>query len=155
MSFNLTRIKTLALLYYQKRRKLKLIAEENDIMRNATEISRLTQQLHHGERRLFPEVEESSELSVACYRADFSASRIARAVEDSEAHLLNLNVTSEALPSGEIVIDLRVSHRNAAAVVRSLERYGFEVVAVRGGGPSDSDDTLTERVGELLAHLNV
>ncbi len=124
-------------------------------MRKSPDFNSLKSQIHHSPARLFPEVEESSELSVACYRADFSASRIALAVEDAEAHLLNLNVTSEVLSSGEIVIDLRVSHRNSAAVVRSLERYGFEVISVRGISLSDNDDTLTSRVGELLAHLNV
>lgn len=124
-------------------------------MRKSPDFNSLKSQIHHSPARLFPEVEESCELSVACYRADFSASRIALAVEDAEAHLLNLNVTSEVLSSGEIVVDLRVGHRNSAAVVRSLERYGFEVISVRGISISDNDDTLTSRVGELLAHLNV
>ena len=125
------------------------------MMRKSPDFNPLKSQLHHSPARLFPEVEESSELSVACYRADYSASRIASAVEDAEAHLLNLNVTSEVLSSGEIVGDLRESHRNAAAVARSLERYGFEVIAVRGASINDTDDTLSSRVGELLAHLNV
>lgn len=110
---------------------------------------------HHLPARLFPAVEDSSELSVACLRTDFLASRIAAAVEGAEAHLLNMNVTSEVLDSGEILVDLRVSHRNAGAVARSLERYGFRVVDMRGALDDDPDATLSERVGELLAHLNV
>lgn len=108
----------------------------------------------HAEERLFPRSEESSELSVACYRADYSASRISRAVEDADAHLLNLNVTSEVLPSGEIVIDLRVSHRNAGAVSRSLERYGYTTLNVRSGYDAMTD-VAAERIGEFLAHLHV
>ena len=91
---------------------------------------------------------------MACYRADYSASRISRAVEDADAHLLNLNVTSEVLPSGEIVIDLRVSHRNAGAVSRSLERYGYTTLNVRSGYDAMTD-VAAERIGEFLAHLHV
>ena len=108
----------------------------------------------HTEERLFPHLEEGSELSVACYRADFSASRIAHAVEDVDAHLLNLNVTSEVSPHGEVIVDLRVSRSNAAAVARSLERYGYRVTDIRSGSPADPS-ALSERVGELLVHLNI
>lgn len=108
----------------------------------------------HTEDRLFPRNGESSELSVACYRADYSASRIAQAVEDVEAHLLNLNVTSQVLPTGEIVIDLRVSHRDAGAVSRSLERYGYTTLHIRSGSDSRSE-LAAERISELLAHLQV
>ncbi|MDE5968732.1 MAG: hypothetical protein K2G64_06475, partial [Muribaculaceae bacterium] len=42
--------------------------------------------------RLLPPVSEGSELVVAITPADYLASTIARAVEDTDAHLLNLNV---------------------------------------------------------------
>ena len=108
----------------------------------------------HREERLFPSVEECSELSVACYRADYSASRIARAVEDVDAHLINLNVTSVVTDNGEVVVDLRVNRRNAVSVARSLERYGYRVVEIRDTD-SSSFDSLSERVGELLLHINM
>lgn len=108
----------------------------------------------HSAERLFPPLEECSELSVACYRADFSASRISRAVEDTDAHLLNLNVTSEALPSGQIVIDLRISHRDAGAVVRSLERYGYSTVRIRSGFDRMAE-SMNERIAELMAHIQI
>ena len=108
----------------------------------------------HREERLFPPVEESSELSVACYRTDYSASRIAHAVEDVDAHLLNLNVTSLVTDHGEVVVDLRVNRRNAASVARSLERYGYRVVDIHDADEPISD-SLSERVGELLLHINM
>lgn len=108
----------------------------------------------HGEERLFPEVEECCEISVACLRADFSASRICRAVEDADAHVLNLNVTSETLPAGEIVVDLRVSHRDAGAVSRSLERYGYTVVGVDSGYDRLAEE-MVDRIGELMAHISI
>jgi len=86
---------------------------------------------------------------------DFSASRIARAVEDADANMLNMNVTSsEPSESGCVVVDIRVSHRDAGSVARSLERYDFRVQAVSGG-----EDRYTEvtrnRIRELMAHLEV
>lgn len=76
-------------------------------------------------------------LTVACQRQDYSASRIAHAVEDCDAHLLNLNVTADS-PSADIVtVELRVGHRNPTSVARSLQRYGFCVV----NGMPDDDDT--------------
>lgn len=110
--------------------------------------------LPHADAHLFPPLPDCCEISVACYRGDYSASRIAHAVEDAEAHLLNLNVTSELQPTGEITVDLRVNHRNGGSVARSLERYGYRVLSVR----SDSDaytDLARARINELMAHLEV
>ena len=109
-------------------------------------------------QRLFPQVEDSSRLTVCCPRFDYSASRIARAVEDCDAHLLNLNVTSAGAAnpfgSGEVAVEIRVSHRNASAVARSLERYGYRVVAVEHAQGAD-DPTMRDRVNELIHYLGV
>lgn len=83
--------------------------------------------------RLFPHREESSRLLVGCIPAEYSASRIARAVEDADAHLLNLNVTSDGeRMDNRIIAELRVSHRSPMAVARSLERYGYDPYCVSG-----------------------
>ena len=80
--------------------------------------------------RIYPGNDESSELTIECNRQDYSASAIARAVEDCNAHLINLNVTSQPAKNSEsVVVDLRISHRNSEAVARSLERYGFVVTS--------------------------
>lgn len=124
-------------------------------MQKMPEFNGLQTPIHHSPERLFPERDEASELSVACYRGDYSASRLARAVEDADAHLLNLNLTSEITPAGEIVVDIRVSHRSPSSVVRSLERYGYNVIQIRESGSSDNDSTLADRASELLAYINV
>lgn len=108
----------------------------------------------HSEERLFPPLEECSELSIMCYRSDYSASRISRAVEDADAHLLNLNVTSEIGPGGEVVVDLRVSHRDAGAVSRSLERYGYTTLNIRSGYDI-MQEVAADRMAELMAHINI
>ena len=117
--------------------------------------------------QLFPPVAESSRLLVGCSREDYSASRIARAVEDCNAHLLNLNVTSfgERKDYGElsdggvadgkfqVVCDLRVNHRSAAGVGRSLERYGYTVLGTSSA--DEPDDITASRINELIRYLEI
>ena len=105
--------------------------------------------LRHSSHHLFPPAADSSELTVMCRREDYSASVIARAVEDADAHLLNMNVTSE-VPCE----DLRISHRNAGAAASSLERYGLTVTAIHSGFDADAELT-ARRIDELMADLNV
>ncbi len=107
--------------------------------------------------RLFPPVEDSSRLTVSCRRADYSASAISRAVEDCNAHLLNLNVTAAGTMdpfSDEMTVELRINHRNALAVARSLERYGYRILDLEHAPGADSD-TMRERVRELIHYLDV
>ena len=108
---------------------------------------------HHAPELLFAPVQDSCELTVEIDRSDYSASAIARAVEDADAHLLNLNV-SALRPSedGCVVIELRVSHRNAGAVSRSLERYGYRVTDIREGYDLEAD-TAMRRYAELMSRL--
>lgn len=81
--------------------------------------------------RLMPENPEYGRLTVRCKASNYSASIIARAVEDANAHLINLNVTADS-NGPDMVVDLRVSHRNTASVARSLARHGFDVTSADG-----------------------
>ncbi|MDE7368399.1 MAG: hypothetical protein K2N08_01315, partial [Muribaculaceae bacterium] len=79
---------------------------------------------------------------------------VARAVEDCNANLINLNVTGERNEDGYLLVDLRVDVLNGEAVARSLERYGFEVVdfvAPDGSGY----DTARDRANEILKILDI
>ena len=116
---------------------------------------------------LFPPVAESSRLLVGCRREDYSASRIAHAVEDCNAHLLNLNVTDMGqnaayddddygVSDGKfpVMCDIRVSHRNAESISRSLERYGYTVLMSTDSETQD-DSTLRRRINELFRYLEI
>lgn len=105
---------------------------------------------------LFPALGDSSRLLVGCRREDYSASRIARAVEDCNAHVLNLNVThmdydfsSDTVEATDskfpVVFDMRVSLRNTDMLNRSLERYGYTVLDYESTHEADKD-TLRERL---------
>lgn len=102
---------------------------------------------------LFPHNPDSSRLLIGCAAADYSASRIAQAVEDADARLLNLNVTSLAGDSSEVVVALRVGHLNPERVARSLERYGYDIISIETDGVSD--DTLRRRYEELMRILDI
>lgn len=108
--------------------------------------------------RLVPPMTDGSTIIVAVDPSDFLASRMARAVEDTDAHLLNLNVTAERTPHDELIVHLRVDRRNGDAVARSLERYGYRILSVENaatmGGP-DLDDATRDRVNALLRYLEI
>lgn len=108
--------------------------------------------------QLFAPAADTSSLLVACDRRDYSASRLARAVEDADAHLLNLNVTSlrdDDAPDGTVVVALRVGRRDALAVARSIERYGYDVLDFDGDGSDDSYDTARRNADALLRLLEM
>ena len=87
-------------------------------------------------------------------KAQTSSNLLARAVEAADAHLLNMNVTSEVPCEGYVAVDLRISHRNAGAAASSLERYGLTVTAIHSGFDADAELT-ARRIDELMANLNV
>lgn len=112
---------------------------------------------------LYPPRDDSSRLLLGCRRLDYSASRISTAVEDCNAHVLNLNVTDmgdsgfSENGSDMLVVDLRVNHRSPAAVSRSLERYGYSVLMTKAPGGDDGDlggDSLRNRINELLRYID-
>lgn len=115
-----------------------------------------TPQVHLVENfaRLFPPVEDSCRLTMVCRREQYAASTVARAVEDCDAHLLNLNVTDQATPDGEIVVELRVGINNGESVARSLARYGYEVVKITHDANVDAG-TMRSRIDELLHYIEL
>lgn len=104
--------------------------------------------------RRYPPVPESSELTLFSMPDNYSASRIATAVEDCDAHLLNLNLTAERGDRGELVVDLRVDRRNPDSIIRSLNRYGYDVLDVNGD-ESELDDSAQMRAAEILRLLEI
>lgn len=104
---------------------------------------------------LMPSGSECSELLVAVSPGDYSASHVARAVEDCDAHLLNLNVTGARTGAGEPVVHLRISGASARSVVASVERHGHRVIAYTGGSLARDDEENRRRVAELLHLINM
>lgn len=103
---------------------------------------------------LFPALPDASMLLVGTGREDFMASRIAHAVEDAEAHLLNMNVTRLSDDENRHIIELRVSHRDPERVARSLERYGYNILNAKSSD-GESNEVLTRRLEELMRYINI
>lgn len=102
----------------------------------------------------FPERPDSSRIMIGTSAADYSASRLARAVEDADAALLNLNITALHVEPWQVTVALRVSHRDPAAVCRSLERYGYHVISAES--PLETpDDEISLRYHELMKYLSI
>ncbi|MDE6489584.1 MAG: hypothetical protein K2L49_00320 [Muribaculaceae bacterium] len=105
--------------------------------------------------RLMPMRHDTSRLTVTCRPSDYSASAIARAVEDCDAHLLNLNVTADTTDNGEMTVELRISTRDTRSVARSLLRYGYTVALDRSDISDDDMQVMRERVNALIHYLEI
>ena len=104
--------------------------------------------------RLFPPLAEVSHLLVGTGHDDFLASRLAHAVEDADANLINMNVTSLSDPYNDHIIDLRIDHRDPERVARSLERYGYNILRLDAADGLDADH-IRNRVNEIIRYLEI
>ncbi|MCH5220390.1 MAG: hypothetical protein J1F20_07440 [Muribaculaceae bacterium] len=104
--------------------------------------------------RLMPDYPESTRFTVVCRRKDYSAGRIARAVEDCDAHVLNLNVTSDNVGEDMVCVDVRIDRTDASSIVRSLERYDYLVTGFEDIERVVSDSE-RQRVAEVLRYLEL
>lgn len=108
--------------------------------------------LLEGIGRMIAPRDDCSILTVECAPYDYSASRIAHAVEDSDAHLVDMwSVPAE---DGHLRVTLRVRRSDPTPTVHSLERYGYDVVEVHGSDYGDGELAAT-RLLELQTLLNV
>lgn len=102
--------------------------------------------------RQIPGRPDCSVIQLECAPADYSASAIARAVEDADVHLVDL-LSAPGL-EGKISVTLRIRCDNPEGVIHSLERYGYTVTD--GCSRSDSQPSVAwERLLELQTLINV
>lgn len=97
--------------------------------------------------------DDSSYVVVECSASDYSASLLAHAVEDAGAHLVDL--LSSPAADGRLRVTLRVRHSDPSSVVRSLERYDYEVTEAWGNGRGRDMSVAAERLLSLQTLLNV
>lgn len=116
------------------------------------EASAIERQLLETINRIFPESEEHSDITLVCTPAEYSASSIARAVEDADATLVSL--VAYPLREGLLYLFLRINRLDPSHTVRSLERYGYTVT--RAEGIINADAGLSrQRLEELNHYLNI
>lgn len=97
---------------------------------------------------------DTSEVTVICHPSDYSASSLARAVEDADASLLALVTTPDNDGSQMLTVHLRTNRSDPSPVVHSLERYGFNVTDAQGTVNTDAS-LAAERLSELQRYLNI
>lgn len=110
--------------------------------------------LLEGIGRMIAPRDDCSIIEVECTPQDYSASSLAHAVEDSEAHLVD--VLSVPAENGMLRVSLRVRHSDPSAAARSLERYGFNVIdTYSSANQITSVEIAAERLLSLQAIMNV
>lgn len=108
--------------------------------------------LLEGLGRMIAPRDDSSLITVECAPADYSASQLARAVEDSDAHIVDLwSVPAEC---GKIHVTMRVRQADPTSAVHNLERYGYEVIE-SVGAENRNAEVAFERLLALNTLLNV
>ena len=144
---------------YKKFRILKknsTIKEQNFSDKNVEKVPELScyESLKLEMERLMPYSPDVSRFTVLCRRSDYSAGTIARAIEDCNAHVLNLNLTGESLKEDMVAVDVRVDRKNIASIVRSLARFDYMVLNY-----ADNEELITDtdrqRAAELLRYLEL
>lgn len=91
-------------------------------------------------------------ITAECATNDYSASSLARAVEDADANLLDF--LSKTTDRGTMRITMRISHEDPSSVCRSLERYNYNIISAHGTEYAD-EETLDMRLNALQVYLNV
>lgn len=110
--------------------------------------------LLEGIGRMIAARDDCSVITLECAPQDYSASILAHAVEDSDAHLVDLfSVPGE---NGQVMVTLRVRLSDPTSAVRNLERYNFHVLEAHSSGDTiQSMEIATERLLSLQALMNV
>ncbi|MDE6028459.1 MAG: hypothetical protein K2G23_10335 [Muribaculaceae bacterium] len=108
--------------------------------------------LLEGLGRMIPVRDDSSLVTVECAPADYSASRLSHAVEDSDAHIVDL--WSAPAENGKIRVTLRVRRSDPTPTIHNLERYGYDVVDTSSAVYQDAE-VAWERLLALNTLLNV
>ena len=128
---------------------------ELTVMENGEPIGIIDQSsLLEGLGRMIAPRDDCSVITVDCAAEDYSASLLAHAVEDSDAHLVDL--FSSPGENGRVLITLRVRHSDPTAAMRSLERYDFHVIESHSSGDTiERMEIATERLLSLQALMNV
>lgn len=132
-----------------KNHELTVIDNDGENMGIITQTSLL-----EGIGRMIAARDDCSIITVDCAPEDYSASVLAHAIEDTDAHLVDLFTTPNE--NGRLNVTLRVRHSDPTAAIRSLERYDYHVLEAHSAANSiQSIEIATERLLSLQALMNV
>lgn len=110
------------------------------------------QQAIAGISTMLPYMPDTSELTAVCEPSHYSASAVAHAVEDANAHLLTLMTYPGA--DHDLTLYLRTDRTDPSEVARSLERHGYSVTYASGVTYTDAT-VAGERLAELKRYMDI
>lgn len=96
--------------------------------------------------------EAGSVLVLEMNAIDYTLAQIAQIVESNQAKILNVFVSNIA-DSTKIQVNLRINHHNLSAIIRTFERYDYQVLASYQN--SQQTDELQDRYQELMHYLSM
>ena len=99
------------------------------------------------------ELAESSVIQLEMGAYDYSLSEIARIVEENDAKIMGLTVDDHPEDPGRIVITLLVNQAESGAIVKSFERYNYNVVGLYSS-PDENNDLL-DRYSLLMRYMSI
>lgn len=112
-------------------------------------------QINKTSDRLHPFNPEATTLTVRCRRGQYLASRVAMAIEDCNANVLNIDVT-DATDVDTVVVEVRFDHRDTGSVAASLVRYGYETdVEIVAPSADDTDAEVDNPLAALQRYLEI
>ena len=99
------------------------------------------------------ELEESCVIQLEMGSYDYSISEIASIVEENDAKILGLTVDDNPEDPGRIVVTLLVNQSECGAIVKSFERYNYNIVGLYSS-PDENNDLL-DRYSLLMRYMNI
>jgi CBS domain-containing protein len=96
--------------------------------------------------------EAGSVLVLEMNAIDYTLAQISQIVESNQAKILNLFV-SNIPDSTKIQVNLRINQQNLSAIIRTFERYDYQVLA--SYQDSQQTDELQDRYQELMHYLSM
>ena len=99
------------------------------------------------------EVAESCVIQLEMGAYDYSLSEIARIVEENDAKIMGLTVDDHPEEPGRMVVTLLINQSESAAIVKSFERYNYNVVGHYSS--PDEDHDLRDRYSLLMRYRNI
>lgn len=99
------------------------------------------------------ELAESCVIQLEMGTYDYSLSEIARIVEENDAKIFGLTVDEHPEEPGRIVVTLLVNQTESGAIVKSFERYNYNVVGLYSSPDENLD--LLDRYSLLMRYMNL
>lgn len=106
---------------------------------------------------IWPQQPESSLMLISCAPEHYSASAIAKGVEDCNVQLTGLSVSAMRTRNGWPVVAVAVNSRTVEGIERSLARYGYQTIFALSSADAAEPERqrAMERINELIHYLEI